>query len=169
MDILRPVMEADLLVLDDLGAEKPSEWVEETMNLIVNTRYNERKPTIFTTNYLAIPDDTNLDSLKVRVGFRMYSRLHEMCEFVEYDGGDFREMPPNGGPEDLLGLWKMNPNRRTLPGRTNGPARAQLSQPAEARPSLMAQQGTDRAQRERDARKRDPRDLKWPGGKAGRG
>ena len=39
----------DLLVLDDLGAEKPSEWVEETMNLIVNTRYNEKRPTIFTT------------------------------------------------------------------------------------------------------------------------
>ena len=44
MDMLRPVMEADLLVLDDIGAEKTSEWVEETMNLIVNTRYNERRP-----------------------------------------------------------------------------------------------------------------------------
>ncbi|MCU1386324.1 MAG: dnaI, partial [Acidobacteria bacterium] len=43
LDILRPVMNADLLVLDDLGAEKTSEWVEETMNLIVNTRYNERR------------------------------------------------------------------------------------------------------------------------------
>jgi DNA replication protein DnaC len=82
MDILRPVMEADLLVLDDLGAEKPSEWVEETMNLIVNTRYNERRPTIFTTNYIDIPDETDLDSLKVRVGFRMHSRLHEMCDFL---------------------------------------------------------------------------------------
>jgi hypothetical protein len=51
MDILRPVMDADLLVLDDLGAEKTSEWVEETMNLIVNTRYNERRHTIFTSNY----------------------------------------------------------------------------------------------------------------------
>ena len=44
-------MEADLLVLDDLGAEKTSEWVEETLNLIVNTRYNERRATIFTSNY----------------------------------------------------------------------------------------------------------------------
>ena len=87
MDILRPVMDADLLVLDDLGAEKPSEWVEETMNLIVNTRYNERRPTIFTTNYEDMPDETDLDSLKVRVGFRMHSRLHEMCEFLEYENG----------------------------------------------------------------------------------
>ena len=92
MDILRPVMDAELLVLDDLGAEKPSEWVEETMNLIVNTRYNERRPTIFTTNYEDLPDDAELDSLKVRVGFRMHSRLHEMCEFLEYDGG---RLPPH--------------------------------------------------------------------------
>ena len=91
MDILRPVMDAELLVLDDLGAEKPSEWVEETMNLIVNTRYNERRPTIFTTNYEDLPDEAELDSLKVRVGFRLHSRLHEMCEFLEYDGGDYAE------------------------------------------------------------------------------
>src|SRR5471030_3446511 len=83
LEVLRPVMEADLLVLDDLGAEKPSEWVEETMNLIVNTRYNERRPTIFTTNYENTPDDTEVDSLKSRVGFRLHSRLHEMCEFLE--------------------------------------------------------------------------------------
>ena len=57
LEVLRPVMTADLLVLDDLGAEKTSEWVEETMNLIVNTRYNERRLTIFTSNYMDIPED----------------------------------------------------------------------------------------------------------------
>jgi DNA replication protein DnaC len=46
MDILRPVMTTELLVLDDIGAEKPSEWVEETMNLIITTRYNEKRITI---------------------------------------------------------------------------------------------------------------------------
>ena len=142
MDILRPVMDADLLVLDDLGAEKPSEWVEETMNLIVNTRYNERRPTIFTTNYENLPDEADLDTLKVRVGFRLHSRLHEMCEFLEYDGGDYRMMPSNGGADDLATLWKRNKGRRVLPARTHGPARAQL---------------------------REPKELKWPGGKAGRG
>ena len=143
MDILRPVMQADLLVLDDLGAEKPSEWVEETMNLIVNTRYNERRPTIFTTNYENLPDEAEMDSLKVRVGFRMHSRLHEMCEFLEYEGGDYREMPPNGGPDDLAILWKRKQarNRRNLPARTHGQARAQF---------------------------REPKELRWPGGKAGR-
>jgi DNA replication protein DnaC len=142
MDILRPVMEADLLVLDDLGSEKTSEWVEETMNLIVNTRYNERRPTIFTTNYENLPDEADLDTLKVRVGFRLHSRLHEMCEFLEYDGGDYRLMPANGGADDLATLWKKNKGRRALPVRTHGPARAQL---------------------------REPKELKWPGGKAGRG
>jgi len=162
MDILRPVMDAELLVLDDLGAEKPSEWVEETMNLIVNTRYNERRPTIFTTNYEDLPDETEIDSLKVRVGFRMHSRLHEMCEFLEYDGADYRHLPPNGGVNDLLTLWKLAPGRRTLPSRTRGPARAQLTQ------SSMARDSEARVAKERESRK-DPRELKWPGGKAGRG
>ena len=84
MDILRPVMETDLLVLDDLGSEKPSEWVEETMNLIVNTRYNERRHTIFTTNYDDTPDEGDAASsiesvdftLKERSGFRIQSRVY---------------------------------------------------------------------------------------------
>ena len=142
MDILRPVMDAELLVLDDLGAEKPSEWVEETINLIVNTRYNERRATIFTTNFEDVPDEADLDSLRVRVGFRLHSRLHEMCDFLEYDGGDYRMLPANGGPDDLAMLWKKGRGRRPLPSRTHSQARAQL---------------------------REPKELNWPGGKAGRG
>lgn len=165
MDVLRPVMEADLLVLDDLGAEKPTEWVEETMNLIVNTRYNEKRPTIFTTNYEDVPDDTDLDSLKVKVGFRMHSRLHEMCDFLEFDGGDYRMLPPNAGPQDLTALWQMSKGRRALPSRTRGPARAQLA----GGMSSMMQDSQARALKEREKRLADPRELKWPGGKAGRG
>lgn len=126
MDVLRPVMEAELLVLDDLGAEKPSEWVEETMNLIVNTRYNERRHTIFTSNYEDTPDDEDPDCLKARIGFRIHSRLHEMCDFLEYDGADYRHLPPNGGVDDLVAMWKVKPSRRTLPARAKGPVRAQL-------------------------------------------
>ena len=66
LQVLQPVMRADLLVLDDLGAEKTSEWVEETMNLIVNTRYNEKRLTIFTSNYLDIPDVEDPNSLLCR-------------------------------------------------------------------------------------------------------
>jgi len=154
MDIIRPVMDAELLVLDDLGSEKPSEWVEETMNLIVNTRYNERRPTIFTTNYEDTPDESDLDSLKARVGYRMHSRLHEMCEFLEYDGGDYRMLPPNGGPNDLTILWQTNKGRRVLPARARGQARAQLKDNDPLR-SLK--------------NPREARELQWPGGKAGRG
>ncbi|HEY2153779.1 MAG TPA: ATP-binding protein [Vicinamibacterales bacterium] len=146
LEILRPVMTAELLVLDDLGAEKTSEWVEETMNLIVNTRYNERRLTIFTSNYQDIPDDTEPNSLLFRIGHRMRSRLHEMCEFVQMDGADYRELPVNGGVDDLITLWKMRKKTASLPSRTGRQARAQLREPAG-----------------RDSRA----DLKWPGGRAG--
>jgi DNA replication protein DnaC len=146
LDVLRPVMGADLLVLDDLGAEKTSEWVDETMNLIVNTRYNERRLTIFTSNYQDIPDDTDPNSLLFRIGFRMRSRLHEMCEFLVLDGADYREMPTNGGIDDLLTMWKMR-KKSGLPSPRGGrQARAQLREPAV-----------------RDGKA----DLKWPGGRAG--
>jgi DNA replication protein DnaC len=129
-DILERVMKAELLVLDDLGAERPTDWVEETMNLIVNTRYNDRKPTIFTSNYEDVPDADDLDSLLVRVGFRMHSRLREMCDFLEYAGPDYRdfEYPPSS--EDLFRRWKDQKSqpRRRLPRRTSVRARAQLKE-----------------------------------------
>jgi DNA replication protein DnaC len=145
-DVIRPVMEADLLVLDDLGAERMTDWVEETMSSIVNTRYNERRLTIFTSNYEDIPDEGEMNSLLVRVGFRLHSRLKEMCEFLEYDGCDYRTLPPNANTShDLYMNWKAQP-RRKLPARTGGQARAQL--------------------REKD--KGDAKvGLKWSGGRAG--
>src|SRR5438477_9238355 len=126
LEVLRPVMTADLLVLDDLGAEKTSEWVEETMNLIVNTRYNQRRLTFFTSNYEDIPDDTDPNSLLFRIGHRMRSRLHEMCDFIVMDGADYRQMPANGGPDDLLMLWKTRKKVLPSPGRGSRQARAQL-------------------------------------------
>jgi DNA replication protein DnaC len=126
IDILRPVMEAELLVLDDLGAERPTDWVEETMNLIVNTRYNDRRPTIFTSNYEDIENPEDLDSLLVRVGFRMHSRLREMCDFLEYSGPDYRGFEFTPSSDDLNGMWKTQP-RRKLPARASTRPRAQKS------------------------------------------
>ena len=51
LDVLRPVFEADVLVLDELGAVKPTEWVWDTVSLILNTRYNDNRTTIITTNF----------------------------------------------------------------------------------------------------------------------
>lgn len=139
-DILRPVIEAELLVLDDLGSEKPSEWVDETLNLIVNSRYSDRRLTIFTSNYEEKEDQGDPDSLFARVGFRMHSRLYEMCEFLEFDGADYRHRPPSCGPDDLLAMWKLRARGRRMSGSAR-PVRAQL----------------------RDRRD----DLRWPGGRAG--
>jgi DNA replication protein DnaC len=50
-EILDPVMNADLLVLDELGAQKPTDWVQNVLYLVINTRYLKRRPTLFTTNY----------------------------------------------------------------------------------------------------------------------
>jgi DNA replication protein DnaC len=151
MDVLRPVIEADLLVLDDLGAEKTSEWVEETLNLIVNSRYSEKRTTIFTSNYDDNPDNTDPDSLLFRIGYRMRSRLHEMCEFLYLDGADYRELPPNGGVDDLTTMWKLRSKaarRPSLPAKAGGQARAQLK-------TAIPRGGDGKA------------DLKWPGGRAG--
>jgi len=146
MDVLRPVIVADLLVLDDLGAEKTSEWVEETLNLIVNSRYSEKRVTLFTSNYDDNPDSTDPDSLLFRIGFRMRSRLHEMCEFLYLDGADYRELPPNGGVDDLITMSKLRSKaarKPSLPSRTTGQVRAQV--------------------REKDGKG----DLKWSGGRGG--
>jgi DNA replication protein DnaC len=127
MEILQPLVSVPLLVLDDVGKEKTSEWVEETMTFIVNSRYNNRLTTIFTSNYEDNPDIEALDSLRVRVGSRMYSRMHEMCDFIDYGGADYRLLPPNGGVDDLMALWKVTGEQRgRLPSRSKGPVRAQL-------------------------------------------
>src|SRR6476659_7819377 len=51
LEVLRPVFEAEVLVLDELGAVKPTEWVWDTVSLILNTRYNDNRTTIITTNF----------------------------------------------------------------------------------------------------------------------
>ena len=129
-DILGRVMGAELLVLDDLGAERLTDWVEETMNLIVNTRYNDKRPTIFTSNYEDVVENDEMDSLLVRVGFRMHSRLREMCEFLEYDGPDYRDFEYAPTSDDLAARWKQSRGRprKRLPRRTAVRARAQLKE-----------------------------------------
>ena len=88
--VLAPVLNVDVLVLDELGASKPTDWVRDTMAHIINTRYNDRKHTIFTTNYL---DDRhgNEETLEDRIGIRQRSRLFEMCKTIEIKGADYRK------------------------------------------------------------------------------
>ena len=104
MGILEPIRTAEILVLDDLGASKPSAWVLEMIGLVLNARYNERRVTLLTTNYFDEAPETDPaprqpggqriavreDSLADRIGARMRSRLYEMCRTIEVFGPDFR-------------------------------------------------------------------------------
>lgn len=111
--VLAPVYQAEVLVLDELGATIPTDWVRDTMYQIINKRYNDKKPTIFTTNYFDEPQVDNtpepetsrrtfsrkaasdrlhdMTTLEDRIGSRLRSRLYEMCNVIEIEGEDYRK------------------------------------------------------------------------------
>ena len=108
MDVLRPIFEIELLVLDELGAIKPTEWVWNTVSLILNSRYNNQLTTVITTNLPNLPprdysprenlrsseaarQASSQPTLGERITEPMRSRLHEMCRVVELNGIDWRE------------------------------------------------------------------------------
>jgi DNA replication protein DnaC len=99
LELLRPVFQTEVLVLDDLGAVKPTEWVWDTVSVILNTRYNETRTTIITTNFqdgpatvLAGPRGAaREETLGDRIGERMRSRLSEMCRVIHLNAPDYRQ------------------------------------------------------------------------------
>jgi DNA replication protein DnaC len=119
MRILQPILTAEVLVIDDLGCIKPSDWVRDTVGYILNSRYVEAsrdlsnpRCTIITTNYLDNPkaegepaklpsgryvSPVQQDSLSIRIGERMRSRLFEMCKTVELQAPDFRREARQAG------------------------------------------------------------------------
>lgn len=100
--ILDPVVGADVLVLDELGAQKPTPWVQDVLYLIINSRYIERRPTLFTTNYrLRLPKPASAEGggeddftlLERRITPQLVSRLYEMAEAVRLDAvEDYRRV-----------------------------------------------------------------------------
>ena len=107
--LLEPILSVEVLVIDDLGCIKPSDWVRDTIAYILNTRYVEASQdlsqprcTILTTNYLDSSDEletaapngkkivVHKDKLADRIGERMRSRLYEMCRTIELSAPDFR-------------------------------------------------------------------------------
>ena len=90
LGVLAPVFNADVLVLDELGASKPTDWVRDTMAHIINTRYNDKKATIFTTNYPDERRNEREETLEDRIGIRLRSRLFEMCTTIDLKGSDYR-------------------------------------------------------------------------------
>jgi DNA replication protein DnaC len=108
--VLAPVYQAEVLVLDELGASVPTNWVRDTLYQIINTRYNNNRLTIFTTNYLDEPRTQaeteatprrsrkfsseriqEMTTLEERIGTPLRSRLYEMCKKVMIEGEDFRK------------------------------------------------------------------------------
>lgn len=95
-DVISPYREAEVLVLDELGARRPTDFVRDVLYGLLNTRYNRRRVTIVTTNYTdggARPGDETLES---RVGVPVRSRLAEMCQLVPLAGDDFRQSVRRG-------------------------------------------------------------------------
>jgi DNA replication protein DnaC len=90
-EIVAPYRDASLLVLDELGARRPSDWVREVLYGLLNTRYNRGRLTILTTNFGDEPDGRGGETLEARVGAPVRSRLYEMCQLVTIDAEDFRK------------------------------------------------------------------------------
>jgi len=106
--LLEPLNNIDILVIDELGKGRKSDWEINILDTIVSHRYNLGKTTIFTTNYTDKKETTYTEShfsrqdnmqketkvsatLKERIHTRIYSRLKEMCEFYDFcDLKDFR-------------------------------------------------------------------------------
>ena len=74
----------DLLHLDDVGAENTTPWVLEELYSIVNTRYEEQRSMVITTNL------TDPEQLREQIGPRTVSRLDEMCDDIPVFGPDRR-------------------------------------------------------------------------------
>jgi len=109
--LLAPILSVEILVIDDLGCIKPSDWVRDTVGYILNTRYIEGsrdlshpRCTVITTNYFDASEEkegqlpngkrivTRKETLADRISERMRSRLYEVCRTVEVSAPDFRRV-----------------------------------------------------------------------------
>ena len=94
-EVLAPVLEAEVLLLDDLWAGRTTAWAQDVMHDVLAHRYNRRLPTLMTTNRPTGDDDEaagapGVPTLKDRLGEALMSRLYEMCRVVPVESEDFR-------------------------------------------------------------------------------
>jgi DNA replication protein DnaC len=85
-ELIHPLTQADLLVIDELGAQKPTPWVQDILYYVINSRYNDARTTIFTTNYLDQPGEASVESLQNRIGVPLRSRIYEMAWRIDFAG-----------------------------------------------------------------------------------
>jgi DNA replication protein DnaC len=111
LQVLSPVVEADVLLLDDLGAWKMTDWMLDTLFFLLNSRYMAKRATLITTNFpdvapeVAARDQSHRrkEYLVERVGTRLRSRLMEMCLVVKMQGKDHRQARQEGNEVALRG------------------------------------------------------------------
>lgn len=96
LEILQPVLNADILLLDELGTRRPTDWVRDTVTQILNDRYKRERVTLITTNYEDADTDATVPTLAERIGPYARSRLYEMCRAVPMYGQDFRQITGRG-------------------------------------------------------------------------
>lgn len=93
-DVILPLVETEVLVIDELGKGRSNDWEINILDQLISKRYNASKKTIATTNYVtrekAKERGDNDEILEARVGERIASRLFEMCEFLYLEGKDYR-------------------------------------------------------------------------------
>ena len=121
MEVLQPILDTDILVLDDLGSHNVTGWLKDTVFDIINYRYRKQKPLIVSTNLpLESLSVTSRDfvvgsqeyetrrkvsdqrSLEERLGPAVLSRLLECCLVVALDGQDYRRTVRRSGIETLM-------------------------------------------------------------------
>jgi len=99
--VLQPVLDVEVLALDELAASNPSDWVKETLAYVINSRYNQKKVTLITTTLpfgeaskdVRMPSGERVPDVEKSLnqfGVTLRSRLYEMCKTVEMKSDDFR-------------------------------------------------------------------------------
>lgn len=109
-EIMKPVLERDVLLLDDLGAGKLTEYVQEKIAYVLMERYNRKLTTIITTNFIIRPQRQDVENRTMPndktlgdcIGDRAFSRLIEMCVVVNMQGKDFRQSVKKAASPFLL-------------------------------------------------------------------
>jgi DNA replication protein DnaC len=111
LQVLEPVVETDVLVLDDLGAWRMTDWMVDTLFYILNNRYLAKRATVVTTNL----QDENAETarkdeglrrkeyLVERIGQPLRSRLMEMCLVIDIKADDYRQVRQTSNRETVLG------------------------------------------------------------------
>ncbi len=111
LQVLAPVVEMDVLLLDDLGAWKMTDWMNDTLFFILNSRYMAKRPTLITTNYQDVTREQALaadplrrrEFLVERIGQRLRSRLMEMCAVITLKGPDRRQIARQPANQMVVG------------------------------------------------------------------